>query len=60
MQSMQKNIVRRPTRLSSVRNAVNAFMCHAQILVRKNYDQKKKLGIAKTAKLNAAYAVVMF
>ena len=31
-----KNIVRRQTRLSSVRNAVNAFMCHAQILVRKN------------------------
>ena len=34
-----KNIVRRQTRLSSVRNAVNAFMYHAQILVRKNYDQ---------------------
>ena len=31
-----KNIVRRQTRLSSVRNAVNAFMCHAQILVREN------------------------
>ena len=31
-----KNIVMRQTRLSSVRNAVNAFMCHAQILVRKN------------------------
>ena len=31
-----KNIVRRQTRLSSVRNAVNAFMCHAQILVGKN------------------------
>ena len=57
---MQKNIVRRQTRLSSVRNAVNAFMCHVQILVRKNLDQKKKLGIAKTAKLIGAYAVVMF
>ena len=31
-----KNIIRRQTRLSSVRNAVNDFMCHAQILVRKN------------------------
>ena len=31
-----KNIVRRQTRLSSVRNAVNAFMRHAQILMRKN------------------------
>ena len=36
MPSMQKYIVRRQTRLSSVRNAVNAFICHAQILVRKN------------------------
>ena len=31
-----KNIVRRQTRLSSVRNPVIAFMYHAQILVRKN------------------------
>ena len=60
MPSMQKNIVRRQTRSSSVRNVVNAFMCHVQILVRKNYDEKKNLGSAKTAKLNAAYAVVMF
>ena len=57
-----KNIVRRQTRLPSVRNVENTFMCHAQILVRKNCpnkDHKVKLGIAKTAKLNAAFAVVL-
>ena len=31
-----KNIVRRQTRLPSVRNVENASMCHVQILVRKN------------------------
>ena len=31
-----KNIVRRQTRLPSVENVENAFMCHAQILVKKN------------------------
>ena len=33
-----KNIVKRQTRLPSVRNIENAFMCHAQILVRKKYQ----------------------
>ena len=38
-------------------------MRHVQILVKKNcwnYDQAMDPGIAKTAKLNAAYAVVVF